>query len=135
MTIPKKVLVVDDYGDLLELLGTVLTSLGWDPILANSGRDALSKLGYGVPSVILLDIRMAEMNGFELAGILKKHPVYSNIPILAASAYPALLVRERCLAAGCDDFIAKPFAIPALGTRLTDLASAGKTKPIEGTRL
>lgn len=126
MTIPKKVLVVDDYTDLLELLGTILTSLGWNPILANSGRDALSKLGYGVPSVILLDIRMADMNGFELAGILKRHPVYSNIPILAASAYPGLVVRERCLEAGCDDFIGKPFAISTLETRLADLASEAR---------
>ena len=133
MTISRKVLVVDDYGDLLELLGKILTLLGWQPILANSGQDALSKLQHGLPSVVLLDMRMSHMSGFELAGILKSHPVYGKIPILAASAYPGFLVRKRCLAAGCDDFIAKPFAIPALATRLTDLAAAAGQKAMKTT--
>lgn len=123
MVTPKKVLVVDDYRDLLELLGEVLTAFGWDAILARSAREALSKLEDGLPSVILLDMRMAGMNGFEVAGILKKHPVYSKIPILAASAYPGDLARGRSLTAGCDDFISKPFAISALQTRLTRLVS------------
>ena len=128
---PKKVLVVDDYRPLLEFLGTVLALLGWDAILAGSAWEALNKLEYGLPNVILLDMRMAGMNGFEVAGILKKHPVYRKIPILAASAYPGHLARVRSLTAGCDDFISKPFAISALQTRLARLVSSANQRAVE----
>jgi CheY-like chemotaxis protein len=79
-------------------------------------------------------MRMAGMNGFEVAGILKKHPVYDKIPILAASAYPGDLARARSLAAGCDDFISKPFAISALQTRLTRLVSIASQRASKATR-
>ena len=119
----KSVLVVEDYCDLLELLGKVLASRGWNAILANSSGEALKKLQYGLPSIILLDMRMPDINGFELARILKKHPVYRNIPIIAASGYVSRPVRELCLAAGCDDVMSKTFTISALETRLTHLVS------------
>ena len=131
---PKKVVVVDDYRDLLVFLGKVLAILGWDAILADNAREALTKLEYGLPSVILLDMRMAGMDGFEVAGILKKHPVYGKIPILAASAYPSCVARARSLTAGCDDFISKPFAISALQTRLTRLVSTASQRASKATR-
>jgi CheY-like chemotaxis protein len=130
MTISKKVLVVEDHADLLFILEKVLTFFGWDAILAGSGREALNQLERGLPSVILLDMRMPVMNGFQLAGILKEHPVYRNIPILAASAYSGRLARERCLAAGCDDFISKPFAISELQRVLLYLASTERQKAL-----
>ncbi len=133
MMTTRKVLVVDDYRDLLEFLGKVLAVLGWHAV-ADSAREALNKLEYGLPSVILLNMRMAGMSGFEVAGILKKHPVYRKIPILAASAYPGHLARRLSLTAGCDDFISKPFAISALQTRLTRLVSAASQKAAEATR-
>jgi two-component system, cell cycle response regulator DivK len=76
-----------------------------------------------------MDMRMPDMNGFEIATILKKHRVYRSIPILAATAFPDHAARQRCLSAGCDDFISKPFAFSALQTSLTNLVSGGKTKP------
>jgi len=118
-----KILVVEDSGDLRGMLGTVLTAYGWNPILAESGRQALDKIARDTPSVILMDMRMPDMTGFELATILKNHRVYRSIPILAATAFADPSVRQRCFAAGCDDFIAKPFAIAALHTSLTQLVS------------
>lgn len=131
MTTAKKVLVVEDCSDTIELLRKGLTLLGWNVVLARSGQEALNKLACNSPSVILLDVRMPEMNGFELAGILKAHPVYRKIPILAASGYSGRLSREECLAAGFTDLIAKPFAFSELETCLTDLLSAGRPKTIE----
>jgi len=131
MTTAKKVLVVEDCSDVLELLHNGLALLGWNVVLARSGQEALNKLAYNSPSVILLDMRMPEMNGFELARILKAHPVYGKIPILAASGYSGRLSREQCLAAGFTDLIAKPFAFSKLETCLTDLLSEGRPKTIE----
>ena len=126
----KKILVVEDSCHLRELLGKILTSRGWDPILAESGREALAKLECQPPRVILMDMRLPDISGFALAAILKKHPVYRNIPILAATGSPDDIARQRCLAAGCDDFICKPFAISVLERRLTNLVSAETPKTI-----
>ena len=121
--ISTKILVVEDCYHLREILGTVLTARGWKPILAESGRKALDKLEQETPGIILLDMRLPDMNGFELAAILKKHRVYRSIPILASTAFPDHTARPRCLAAGCDDFISKPFSFAALQTSLTNLVS------------
>jgi CheY-like chemotaxis protein len=70
------------------MLGRVLAARGWSPILAESGRNALYKLKYEIPRVILMDIRMPDMNGFELAAILKKHGVYRTYPFLRRLGIP-----------------------------------------------
>lgn len=99
----KKILVVEDSCDLRELMRTGLASLGWHPILAESGRESLAKIAHDIPSVFLMDKGLGDMNGFELAAVLKRHPVYKRIPILGTTAFPGCLVRQHCLAAGCDD--------------------------------
>jgi CheY-like chemotaxis protein len=126
----KKILVIEDSCHLRELLGKILTSRGWDPILAESGREALAKLECQPLRVILMDMRLPDISGLALAAILKKHPVYRNIPILAATGSAGDLARQRCLSAGCDDFISKPFAISVLERRLTNLVSAETPKTI-----
>lgn len=126
MTAAKKVLVVEDCADVIELLQKGLALLRWNVVLARSGQEALNKLQCDSPSVVLLDMRMAYLNGFELARILKAHPIYGRIPILAASGYSGRLSREQCLAAGCADLIAKPFAFSELETHLADLLPAGR---------
>jgi CheY-like chemotaxis protein len=133
VALSKKVLVVEDHGDLLAFLGEALALLGWDAVLADSGREALNKLEDDSPSIIMLDMRMPKMDGFEFAGILKRHPVYKKIPILGASGYAGRLAREQCLASGCDDFISKPFAIAALQTRLTNLVCTAQQKATAAT--
>ena len=124
----RKILIVEDSCELREMLGRVLTARGWNPILVENGRKALDELERETPGIILMDMRMPDMNGFELAMILKKHRVYRSIPILAATAFPDHVARERCLAAGCDDFISKPFSFAALQTSLTSLVSGERPK-------
>ena len=80
-----------------------------------------------------MDMRLPDMKGLELAAILKQHPVYRHMPILAMTADHGRMVRQRCLAAGCDDFISKPFAIPALQSSLANLASLERQKTIAAT--
>jgi CheY-like chemotaxis protein len=132
-TMSKQILVVEDHGVLLELLGRSLTLRGWNTILAGSGVEALKKLEDYLPNVILTDMRMPAMNGIELVQILKGHPVYRNIPILAVSGASSRQVRQRCLTAGCDDFIAKPFAISVIDKALMDLVSAERQNRYAGS--
>jgi two-component system, cell cycle response regulator DivK len=133
MLMSRKILIVEDCSDLLELLAEGLALLGWETILAETGQEALNRVEHDLPSVVLLDMRTED--GVELAATLKAHPVYKNIPILAANGYSFGLTRERCRAAGCDDFISTPLALSALETRLTNLLSVERFKTITATGL
>ena len=81
---------------------------------AVSGEEALEILKRVRPDVILLDICMPEMNGFELARRLKADPDYRDIPILATTGLAEAAERKRCIEAGCCDSLVKPFGIQEL---------------------
>jgi len=135
MLTSRKILIVEGCGDLLDLLGQALALLGWETVLAESGPEAINKLEleHDLPSVVLLDMRTPVMNGTELAATLKAHPAYKEIPILAAAGHSGGMTRNRCLALGCDDFIAKPFAFLDLEMRLTNILSVQRLKTIKAT--
>jgi CheY-like chemotaxis protein len=117
----RTILIVDDEMKSRELLSRVLGGSGWDVITANNGRDALEKIKISRPHVIVLDMTMPEMDGFEVARSLKTNPEYQTIPIIAATGLCGRGDRERCLAAGCDDYVAKPFTVQQLQQRLVSL--------------
>jgi CheY-like chemotaxis protein len=133
MLTPRKILIVEDCVDVRDILGEALTLLGWETMLAESDREALDKLEGETPDVILMNMRTPVMNGIRLAALLKEHPAYKNIPILAASEDSLGLSREHCLALGFDDFIAKPLVLPELEMRLTNILSAERRKTIRAT--
>ena len=134
MLTSKKILIVEDCGEVLNLLGEALTLLGWETILAESGPEAMNKLEleYDLPSVVLLDMRTPVI-GIKLVASLKAHPVYKNIPILAVSGQSRGLTGERCRALGCDDFIPRPLELPELETRLTNILAVERRKAIRAT--
>jgi CheY-like chemotaxis protein len=120
-----EVLIVDDHQEFLLFLGRALTMLGWRVISSSNARDALDKLRYIRPSLILMDMRMPEIDGFELTRRLKSDSAYRDILILAVTGLDTPENRKLCLEAGCDDFIAKPFRVPELQNRMMRLLSAG----------
>jgi CheY-like chemotaxis protein len=115
---PRKILIVDDEVEILKRLSRLLRDSGWHVITANNGQQALQKVRRGRPDAILLDMMMPDMDGFEVARTLKSDPSYRVIPIVAATSLYGRAERERCLAAGCDDYVAKPFTIEQLEQRL-----------------
>jgi CheY-like chemotaxis protein len=116
-----QVLVVDDHEEIRLFITQALTMLGWSVISSSNARDALDKLSYIRPSLILMDMRMPEMDGFELTRILKNDPAYRDILIFAITALDTPANRKLCLEAGCDDFISKPFRVPNLHHRMMRL--------------
>jgi CheY-like chemotaxis protein len=108
--IPDKILLVDDHKESLEWLADHLRSLGWEVIAASSGREALEEARRIKPNLIVLDMEMPEIDGFEVARSLREDPDCRDIPILAITALSRPHDRQRCLAAGCNDFLSKPFA-------------------------
>jgi CheY-like chemotaxis protein len=116
-----EILVVDDHEEIRNFITQALTMLGWSVISSSNARDALDKLTYIRPSLILMDMRMPEMDGFELTRILKNDPAYRDILIFAVTALDTPANRKLCLEAGCDDFISKPFRVPNLHNRMMRL--------------
>lgn len=106
-----KVLVVEDHGDTVELLQMQLKQIGYlNVLVATDGVDALNKAHDEKPHVILMDISLPLMNGFEAAQRLKADPQTRPIPILAVTAKAMPGDREKCLESGCDAYLAKPIS-------------------------
>jgi two-component system cell cycle response regulator DivK len=117
------IMLVDDDKRCLELLTTHLKSFGWEVIPASNGRELLENVRRTRPSMIVLDMEMPEMNGFDVARSLKEDPNYRDIPVLAATGMLMPEARERCLAAGCNDYISKPFTLQELKEHIALLLS------------
>ena len=115
---PHKILLVDNEIQILNRLSHLLRASGWDVLTAIDGKDALDKIKINRPDAIVLDMIMPEMDGFQVARSLKSHPDYRSIPIVAATSLWSQADRKRCLAAGCDDYVAKPFTLEQLRQRL-----------------
>ena len=105
----KKILIVEDHADTIELLQEELRLFGYATLVATNGLEALQKTHEEKPDLILLDIVLAGMNGFEVARKLKADPRTRAIPILAVTAMAMPGDREKCLESGCDAYLAKPF--------------------------
>ncbi|HEY3152378.1 MAG TPA: response regulator [Candidatus Binatia bacterium] len=116
-----EILLVDDHEEFLHFMTQALTDLGWSVISSSNAGDVLNKLCYIRPRLILMDMRMPEMDGFELTRILKNDPAYRDILIFAVTAMDTPTNRKLCLEAGCDEFISKPFRLPNLHNRMRRL--------------
>lgn len=101
------ILVVDDLSDNSFLLQTVLENEGYQVEVADSGRSALEKIAAHPPELVLLDVMMPEMNGFEVTRQIRENPHLPFIPILLVTGYSALMPVEG-FDAGADGFIRKP---------------------------
>jgi len=91
------------------LLKGFLASLGYEIIQAKSGEDALEKLSGNQVDLILLDVEMPGMSGFEVLTKLRADKKTQRIPVIMIMAHNENKVRLKALEAGCDDFISKPF--------------------------
>jgi CheY-like chemotaxis protein len=116
-----EILVVDDHEEFLHFMTQALTDLGWSVTSSSNAGDLLNKLCYIRPRLILMDMRMPEIDGFELTRILKNDPAYRDILIFAVTAMDTPANRKLCLEAGCDEFITKPFRLPNLHNRMRRL--------------
>ncbi len=116
-----KILVVDDNAQNLELLVAYLDGLSCQVITATDGMEALEKVKTESPDLILLDIMMPRMSGFEVCRKLKSAPATRDIPIVMVTALNELGDIERGVESGTDDFISKPVNRLELVTRIKSL--------------
>jgi CheY-like chemotaxis protein len=118
-----QVLLIDDNPDLLHVVSRQLEAGDWEVVAASSAREALEKLKQAMPRVILLDMYMPGIDGFQLARFLKNDPDHHHIPIVAITASGLPSERERCMRAGCDDWLPKPFHLQELKRLLANYAA------------
>jgi len=104
----RKILIADDNPTNVELLEVYLSDVGCRTAVAVDGRDTLEKVAQFQPDLILLDIMMPKLSGFEVCKKLKEDPATRDIMILMVTALNELGDIERAVAAGCDDFLSKP---------------------------
>ncbi|MBL7221927.1 MAG: response regulator [Phycisphaerae bacterium] len=116
-----KILVVDDNEQNLELLVAYLETLGCPVVTAVDGVDALEKVAAEKPDLILLDIMMPRMSGFEACRKIKSDPTTRDIPVIMVTALNELTDIERGVESGTDDFITKPVSRLELTTRVKSL--------------
>lgn len=105
---PDLILLVDDYQDGREMYADSLRFAGYRTLEASSGLEALQLAFDRQPSLILMDLSLPGMDGWEVTARLKKDPRTRHIPIVALTAHALQEERELALRAGCDAFVAKP---------------------------
>ena len=105
---PGKVLIVDDDPDIREIMVQLLSVQGYEVAVASDGFEAGSKVMDFKPDLLVLDLVMPGMDGFEVCKRIKKNPRTSQIKVLAVTGYDTDENRDRIMKAGADGFLAKP---------------------------
>lgn len=116
-----KILVVDDDARNIRLLEAMLNAEGHATLSAGTGQEALQMAGKEIPGLILLDVMMPDMNGFEVIEKLKALPATCNIPIIMVTALDDRESRLYALQAGADEFISKPVDRIELALRIKNI--------------
>ena len=118
---PSKILIVDDNPQNCELLDAYLANQGYQVETAADGQQALDAVAKSQPDVILLDIMMPKMSGYEVCKRLKSDPKTSNISIIVITALAEMGDIEKAVNAGANDFLTKPVNKIELTTRVKTL--------------
>ena len=123
-----RILVVDDNQQNLELLVAYLENMEYELETATDGAEALEKIENNPPDLILLDVMMPRMSGFECCRKLKSTPKMRDIPVLMVTALNAMEDIEQAVDCGTDDFISKPVNRIELRTRVKNLLEVRNLK-------
>ncbi len=121
----KSILVVDDDSNIRSLLQQELTEAGYVVRLAEDGRKALTLIREETPGLVILDVMMPEMNGFDVAAVLKNDPATMDIPIIILSIVED---KERGFRLGVDRYLTKPIDTASLFREVDTLLGQGKSK-------
>jgi len=119
--IKPKILIVDDMKENVELMEAYLAVEPYEVVSASGGKEALQKVKNENPDIILLDVMMPELNGYEVCKILKENPETQFIPVLMLTALSELEDRIKGIDVGADDFLTKPINRLELKTRVKSL--------------
>lgn len=131
----QRILVVDDEPEAVELVEFNLKQAGYDVATAADGAEALKKTRALLPSLVLLDVMLPEMDGLEVCKMLRRDPATAAVPIIMLTAKAAEIDRVLGLELGADDYLTKPFSPREMVLRVKKLLARGRGKPEEAETL
>jgi two-component system cell cycle response regulator len=103
-----RVLVVEDQAENLELMVYLLKAFGHETLTARDGAEGVAVVTRDRPDLVVMDLQMPVMDGYEAGALIKADPVLSAIPLVAVTAYAMVGDRERIMACGFDGYMTKP---------------------------
>ena len=112
------VLVVDDDPNAIDIVRTFLEAKGYRVATAKDGSEALAQLEEVRPDLVLLDVMMPGMDGWEVARVIKNHPSFGSTRVVMLTARSDFADKHEGLRAGADDYIVKPIQLRELGERV-----------------
>lgn len=121
----KRILVVEDDTQNSYLIGFILEKSGYEVASAADGEEAVAAVGVEAPDLILMDMLLPKMNGYEATRAIKSDPKWASIPIIALTAYSMKGDREKILEAGCDGYISKPIDPETFVSQMEEFLPAG----------
>ncbi|MFO7649120.1 MULTISPECIES: response regulator transcription factor [Halomonas] len=116
-----KVLVVDDEANIVLSLEFLMQQAGFEVVTAEDGETALERVAEGAPDLVLLDISLPGISGFDVLERLRADPDHARLPIIMLTAHGREVEREKGMALGADDYITKPFSTQALVDKVKTL--------------
>lgn len=116
-----KILVVDDVAMNVKLLAELLSVKGYQTVTASSGAEALARLASDRPDMVLLDVMMPGMSGYEVCAAIRADPAHAMLPVVLVTALDPAKERAKGLEAGADDFLTKPLNQAELLARVRSL--------------
>ncbi len=119
-----KILIVEDNEMNRDMLSRRLVRQGFEVALAIDGKQGVEMAASEKPDLILMDMSLPILNGWEATEKVKSSPATSGIPVIALTAHAMSEDREKCIAAGCDDFDTKPVDLPRLLEKIKTLLDA-----------
>jgi two-component system, cell cycle response regulator DivK len=131
---PPVVLVVDDFADNREMYGEYLEHIGFRVLECADGQTAVDIARQEQPAVIVMDLSLPVVDGWEATRILKNDPATSNIVIVVLTGHAEPASRKRATDAGCDEFMAKPCLPGDLADLIKKLLDAGAKGTTQKTR-
>ena len=121
-----RILYIEDTENNRILVTRQLERKGYHVLTAQDAAEGLNLAAKEQPDLILMDMGLPDLDGWEATRILKAHPQLKHIPVIALTAHVMQGDRESSLAAGCDDYDTKPFQFPRLFTKIERLLAAAK---------
>jgi adenylate cyclase len=118
---PKKILIVDDTPHNVKMLVDLLSARGYETITAASGKEGLAQIEARRPDLVLLDVMMPEMDGYEVCRRIRANPEHGVLPVVMVTALDPARERIKGLDAGADDFLTKPVNMAELTARVRSL--------------
>ena len=117
----KKILIADDKPEVVELVRVSLEGEDYEIVDASDGKETLKRVRLEKPDLILLDVVMPKMDGFEVCRQLKKDPQTQEIPIIMLTAKGQEVDKEKARQAGASDYVTKPFSPSALLIKIEEI--------------